>query len=103
RAVCLAHRGSDSVAEIPSRFVTDSESALDLISRHALARLAQEIDGHKPLEQRQVRIVEDSARCDGELIVALRAIEQVFLSLKRDCLAFAARALNAVRPAEALQ
>jgi|SRR5579885_1276619 len=101
-AVCLAHRAADAVTEIPRRLVADAERALNLIGRHPLARLAQEIDGDEPLEQRQVRIVKDSARRDGELIVALAAVEQLLFGLKLDGLALASLALDAVRPAEAL-
>jgi len=64
------HCGPDSVAEIPSGFVTDSQGALQLIRRHPLAALTEQVRAQIPLPQRQVRIVEDRASHDRELIVA---------------------------------
>src|SRR5437763_8752304 len=43
-AIRLAHRTANPVAEIPSRLIAYAKRAFNLISRHTLARLAQEID-----------------------------------------------------------
>lgn len=100
--VQLFHRVAYAVAEIPSRLVAYAERALDLISGHALVRLAQKIDGGEPLDQGQVRIVKDSARRDSKLIITIAAVEEFFLSLKLNGSTFAARAFSPVRPAETL-
>ena len=93
------HCGSDSVAEIPSGFVADSQGALQLISRHPFAALTEQVRAQIPLPQRQVRIVEDRASHDGELIVAgiaviLKAIGDL------GCITAARRAGRAIRPAQ---
>lgn len=68
--LCFGHCMPDSVAEIPCSPVVDSQHPLELIRRHALARLADEKHGKKPFRQRQVCIVEDRASSYGELIAA---------------------------------
>lgn len=100
--VSFFHRGADTVTEIPCGLIAYAKNALHLVSRHSLARLAQKKHGNEPLEQGQVRIVENSAGRDSELIITVAAIKQFFLSLKRDDSTFAARAFNAVRPAQTL-
>ena len=82
----LCHCSADAMAEIPSRFVADSERALNLACRHAFLRFTQQQSRHKPLSQRQVGIVEDRPGCDGELIAALAARELLARSRKRGML-----------------
>src|SRR5207249_1885271 len=94
---------ADSMTEIPRGFVAHTKHSLNLIRAHALARFTEQIHGSKPLDKRQVGIVKDRVRRDGKLIVALFAIEKVFLSLKRRCLAFTARAFWTHRPAQSLE
>lgn len=66
----LEHRGTDAMAEIPSSFVAHSDRALNLASRHALFRFAEQGRSKKPLPQRQVGIMEDRSRSDAELVMA---------------------------------
>ena len=66
----FGHSMTDAVTEIPCRAVVNSEHPLKLVSRHSLAGLAEQIDGQKPLSKWQVRIVENRASRNGELIAA---------------------------------
>src|SRR6266478_333112 len=66
----LSHCSPNPMAQIPRGLVADSESPLDLIRRHALARLTEQVRGKKPLPQGQMCVVEDRSHGDGELICA---------------------------------
>src|ERR1039458_6088939 len=57
----LLHRGAYPVTEIPRRLVRHAQSPLDLISAHALAGLAEQVDAEKPLPERKMGIVKDRA------------------------------------------
>ncbi len=61
---------SNAVAQIPRGLVSDFQRALELISRHPFARLANQKDSRKPLSQRQVRVMEYTASGNGEVITA---------------------------------
>jgi len=55
------HSSADSVAEIPSGFVSaDSESALNLASGHSLLRFAHQHGRSEPSYKRQVGVVENT-------------------------------------------
>src|SRR6185312_5622684 len=97
------HRRTNAMAEIPCGLIADSQSSLDLVSTHSLAGLAEQERGKEPLLQRQMRIIEDRASGDAELIVALFAVEQLLCSRKLYGSHLTAQALNAVRPAQAHQ
>ena len=75
--VYFSHGGTNAVAEVPRRFIAHSQSALHLVCREAFSGLYEQQDGHKPLAQGQVRVIEDGSSGDGKLIVALGAIEQL--------------------------
>lgn len=99
-AVSICHRRPNPMAEIPSGFVAHAQRALELASRHTFLGLAHQIDGHKPLAQWQVRIVEDGTSGNAELPVAVVADE---LPPRFDAVAFlrlAMRAGGAIGPAE---
>ena len=66
----LGHRVPDSVAEIPCRAVVDAQHPFKLIGTHTLARLAKQVGCKEPFRERQVRVMEDRASRDGELIAA---------------------------------
>ena len=66
----LRHCSANSVAQVPRGLVADSERAVDLIRAHALTGFAEQVCCKKPLPQRQVRVMEDRASRDGELIAA---------------------------------
>lgn len=68
--VGFGHRGPDTMAQIPRRLIADSERALDLVRRHPLAALAEQVGAQKPLPEVQMGIVEDRSCSDGELVMA---------------------------------
>ena len=61
---------TDAMTEIPSSAIVDSQHSLQLICADTLAGLAHYESSKKPFCQRQVRIVEDRASSNGELITA---------------------------------
>jgi len=77
RLIGLRHSVPDAMAEVPRRLVAHSDRALNLAGRHPLLRFAEQVCGEKPLSQCQVGIVKYRAGSDGELIVAILAVEQV--------------------------
>lgn len=99
--VGLRHCVPDTVAEIPRRLVaSDSERALNLAGRNSLFRFAEEECCDKPLDEREMRIVEYRASSDGKLVVAVFAVEQLLLGLQFNRWSLATDALWAFRPAE---
>lgn len=95
------HGRTDSMAEIPRGLVADSESALDLISRHSLARFAKQQCGEKPFLQGQMRIVEDRVCSYSELIIAGLAVEQLLGRGEFHDRAMTPETLDASGPAQA--
>ncbi len=63
----VLHGCADAMAQVPRRLIAHSNGALNLAGRHPLFRFAEERDGDKPLPQRQVRIMENRARCHAKL------------------------------------
>jgi hypothetical protein len=101
RFVGSSHCSTDSVAEIPCGFVSaDSESALNLASGHSLFRFAQQEGCGKPLYERQVRVIENRSSGNRELVVAIFAVVQSFVSFQFDSIGIAAGATRAFGPAE---
>jgi hypothetical protein len=64
------HGVADSVAEVPRCAVVDSQHSLELICRHPFAGLAKKVRSKEPFGERKVRVMEDRASRDGELIAA---------------------------------
>ncbi|MDA2933447.1 hypothetical protein MYX82_03795 [Acidobacteria bacterium AH-259-D05] len=60
--------------EIPSGFVGDSNSSLKLFCRDPFLGFQNQVNGDKPLSQRQVAVVEDGSSSDRELIATGIAI-----------------------------
>ncbi len=100
RLISLSHSVTDAMAKVPCRFVAHSDCALNLAGRHSLLRLAEQVSGQEPLAEREMRIVEHRAGRDGELIVTVFAVEELFVSVQLDHGAFAAQALRAFGEAE---
>jgi hypothetical protein len=103
RALCLSHGSTNPVAEIPRRFVTDSQGTFDLVGAHPLARFAQQEHSHEPRFQRKMRIMEDRLRENAELIAAFNTLE-FFLGLNLEyALALAAHAFDPERKPQLLE
>jgi hypothetical protein len=77
-------------AEIPSGFVRaivpSPDRALEVAGAHAFLGLTEQQRSEKTLLQRQMGIIEDCASGNGELIVAIPAVEQLLGRLQfHDC------------------
>jgi hypothetical protein len=96
----LRHRVPDSVAEIPCCFVAHANSALNLAGGHSLFCFAEEVRGKKPFAKREMRVIENRPRGDGELVIAIFAVEELFIGIQLDHWSFAAQALRAFWEAE---
>ena len=104
RLIGLRHCVPDAVTEIPRCFVSpDSQSALNLASRHALLRLAKKKSCSKPRRQRQVRVIENRSSGHRKLVVTVLAVEEMLFGFEFDHRAFAAQAARAFREAQARQ
>lgn len=103
RLVGLGHRVTDAVTEVPCGFVTHSDCALNLASRHALLCLTEQMGREKPFRQGQVRIIEHGAGRDGELIVTILAVEEALSGFQFNRWPIAAQAAGTFRPAQANQ
>ncbi len=68
--ICFGHGSAYAMAQIPRGFVTDSECTLDLIRRHSLAALTEQVGAEKPLPQVQMGVVKDRRGSDRELVMA---------------------------------
>jgi hypothetical protein len=106
RFVSGGHSLADTVTEIPCglirALVLSKEYALNLIRAHALAGLANQVGSDKPLEQRQMGIMEDRSGGDTELIIAILAVQK-FFSQARKLRSLAPWAFGTIRPAETLK
>jgi hypothetical protein len=96
----LRHGVPYAMAEVPSRLIAHSDRALNLASRHSLLRFAEQVRRQKPLAERQVRIVEHGAGRNGELVVAVFAVEELLVGIQLDHWPFAAQTLRAFGEAE---
>ena len=101
--VGLRHGMADAMAEVPRRFVAHSDRSLNLAGRHSLLRFTEQVRREEPLAERQVRVVEHRAGSDGELIVTVFAVEELFVGIQLDHRAFAAQTLRAFGEAETNQ
>lgn len=101
RLIGLRHSVPDAVTEIPRCLVAHSDRALNLASGHSFLRFAEKVSSQKPLCKRQVRIIEHRAGSNRELIVAILAVEELFVCFQFDHRTVAAQAARAFRPAQA--
>ena len=95
------HRGADAVAEIPRGLVAHPDCALHLAGGHSLLGFAEQMRGQEPFGEREMRIVEHGAGCDGELVVAILAIEELLFGFQFDRRSLAAQATRAFWEAQA--
>jgi hypothetical protein len=101
RSVDFDHCSADSVTEIPCRSVaSDSERALHLASGHAFLGFTEEQGSEEPLVQGEMAVIENRSSRHGELVVALLAVEQLFLGLKLDRWHLASQTMDAFGPAK---
>lgn len=71
RGPFVLHRLADAVRHVPRRPIgADAEMLFELVRGHAFLYVHDQRQGHEPLFQRQVRIVEDGASGRGELLRA---------------------------------
>ena len=101
--IAVAHGLTNAMAEIPGCLVADTDRTLDLVGADALLGLDHQIDGDEPLPERELRVVEDRARGDGEAVAAVVAIELVACCDLGDGAGTATRASYAVGPAQLFQ
>src|SRR3989442_91338 len=98
------HRSTNAMAEIPCGFIAHPNSTLDLIRRDSLACFAEQQSDHEPFGECQMRIMEDRARRDRELIIALGAVEQLVATNEPDnFLSAAARTFGTIWPTQSFQ
>jgi len=104
RLIGLSHCVPDAVTEIPRRFIaTDPERALNLASRHALFGFTEQKCCCEPLHEGQVRVIENRASGDRELVVTILAVEELLFGFEFDHGSLAAQAARAFREAQARQ
>jgi len=103
RHLSLDHGATDAMAEIPCGFVADSEFALHLKCGVPLARFTDQQCSYKPLNQWQMRVIEDRASGYGELIITILAIEELLRRRQFRNFAVTAGAFRAIRPAQAVE
>jgi hypothetical protein len=95
------HSGTDAMAEIPCGLIAaDSERSLNLAGRNAFLGFTEQQGRRKPFNQGQVRIIEDRARKDGELIVTVFAVEKLLFGFQFGSVGLAAGAARSFGPAE---
>ena len=101
RLVGLCHCVPDAMAEIPCCFVaSDSKRALNLAGRNTFLCFAEEQGRHEPTHERQMRIIEYGARCDGELVVTVFAVEEVLFGFEQGDWPFATQAARTLGEAQ---
>ena len=102
--ICFFHCCTDAMAKIPSSLIAHPNGTLDLVSGDSLARFAEQQCHHEPFRQRKMRVMEDRAGSDRELVIALSAVEQLVAGNKPDnFLSVAAWAFGTVGPAQTLK
>lgn len=103
RLVELRHREADAVREIPRRLVTDADHAFELVCADPLFGVHNEIGRHEPLPERELGVLHDRPRESRELVGARETIKGGAALDARDLVELAARALDAIRPAQILK
>src|SRR5579859_5053844 len=99
----FVHRGTDAMTEIPSCLVAHSDCPLELHGAYPFARFHQQQNCEKPFCERQMRVMEDRAAGNCELIFASNTLKAPVFFQCRDAGIMATWALNTVRPAQPLQ
>lgn len=106
-AIYFDHSATYAMAEIPGRlvraFVLPPEGALELHCAHTLLGFTQQKSGEKPDWQWKVRVMEDRAARNRELVLTTNTLIAGIFFQARHASVIAARAHNAFRPAQALQ
>jgi hypothetical protein len=103
RFIGLRHSVTDTMAEVPCRFVAHSDRALNLAGRHAFLCFAEQVRCEKPLGEREMGIVEHRAGSDRKLVVTILAVEELLVGVQFNHRAFAAQAVGAFGEAQANQ
>jgi len=96
------HGATYAMAEVPCGLIADAESALHLVRRKSLARFTDKQRSYKPFEQRKVRVMEDSASGNAELVVTLFAVQE-FPGKTGEFASIATGALRAERPTKSFE
>src|SRR5437867_2989419 len=99
------------MGHIPRSLIgTESEFTLQLSGWNTLLGRADQVDGEKPLDQRNVRVMEDRSGCDRVLIAAVHTFIQMplFASLAfpwkgHDPITITPHAPQTTRPADTFQ
>lgn len=95
------HSSANPVAQVPRCFVTtDSESPLDLASRHSLFRFAHQHDRSEPSHKWKMGIIENTASGHAELEVAGFAVEENLFGFQLNDRLAATCATRPIRPAQ---
>src|ERR1051326_8644568 len=107
RALFRFHGSANPVKQIPRcfvrAFVLTPKRAPQLISRHPFSRFHKQQYGEKPVTQGKVRVMEDRAAGNGELVFARGALIACIFFQPRDARVFAARTHHAFRPAQSFK
>lgn len=96
----LKHGSPDAVREVPRGFIGRLEHPAQLVRRHALARLTEQVGSEKPLPEGQVGIVEDRPRRGRELVTASIAIKLVASRYAGNLIRTARWAVDTLWPAQ---
>jgi hypothetical protein len=79
-ALGFGHGCADTMTEIPrgfvGAFVLAPNRSPDLVSRDSFAGFTKQQGHHEPFSERQVRVMEDRTYSDGELVIAVFAIQE---------------------------
>ena len=101
--VGLSHCVPNAVAEIPRGFVGHPHGTLNLQSGHALFGFAEQVRNEEPFSERQVRVIKDRPRSNGELVIAVLAVEELLFGFEANDGHVAAKATRPFGPAEPYQ
>ena len=101
----VAHSFPNPMAQVPSRAIrSKAKGTLHLIGRNSLLGFEHQVDGDKPLPQRQVGIVHDGLGGHAELVAASHTVPLWPRTKPADVLAPAVRASNlAFRPPQVFE
>lgn len=97
------HRGTNPVAQIPTRLGGDTQGSGELVGAHTLLGFDQKEGGEKPFPQWELGVLKDGSDPDRELIFAGVALEKLASLDPSDFGRFAFRTGDAVGPAELFQ
>ena len=104
RLIHFFHGSTNAVAQVPCGFISHAKGTFDLVSGHTFPRFTEKQGDHKPFRQGKVRVIENRASGDRELIFAIAAPEQFCIGFKTDnVLSFATRAHRAFGPTQSFE